>query len=45
MVSKTSLLVALAAWVGNVACADLQFRLYAYGSGMKPGLQLFAADG
>lgn len=45
MFFKVSLLVVLAAWVKEIACAELQFHLYAYGTGMKPGLQLFYGDG
>jgi hypothetical protein len=45
MFLQIALLIALAVYVDYAISAELNFQLYAYGTGMKPGLQLFYGDG
>ncbi|KAF2687907.1 hypothetical protein K458DRAFT_414976 [Lentithecium fluviatile CBS 122367] len=45
MFCKVTVLVALAACAESVVSAGVEFHLYAYGNGIKSGLQLFYGDG
>jgi hypothetical protein len=45
MLHQVALLVTLAACINHAVTEELKFQLYAYGSGIKPGLQLFYGDG